>query len=361
MPLPQGFDDAPQVVAFGGQLKSAICLIKDGAALLSHHLGDLDDALTWDEFLKADADYAALFDHAPEVFACDMHPEMRASQHAAARAGTKPLIEVQHHHAHLGAVLAENDWPLSGGPVAGIILDGLGLGADGTIWGGELLLGDYHGVKRVAHLLPAPLVGGDAAQREPWRNAVMRLDQAGLSDRADTLFYDHPLTIIRQAAAKGLNAIPSSSAGRLFDAVAGVLGLCAKGQSFEGEAAMQLEAIAQADAPPYPFDADLSPAPMFRALIEDITQGASLCHMAGRFHAGLAQSFAQPARALVETGQARAVALSGGCFQNALLLSEVIKRLEDVPVVLHHQAPANDGGLALGQAVIAAAQRLGDR
>lgn len=362
LPLPTGFEDAPQVLAFGAHLKSAICLIKNGQALLSHHLGDLDDALTWDEFIKADADYAGLFDHAPEVFACDLHEGYRSSEHARSRAIEGQLIEVQHHHAHLAACLAENNWARDEGPVAGIILDGLGLGSDGTIWGGELLLGSYVGYERVAHLEAAPLVGGDAAQREPWRNAVARLDLAGLSAVADHLFADQPVGILRQAAQAGINTVASSSAGRLFDAVAAVIGVQAGAQSFEGEAAMRMEAMASGPFDdPYPFGADLSTAPLFQAIAADVAAGRDPAIMSARFHAGVAEAFAAPARALVESGSAKSVALSGGCFQNALLLDFTIRALGDVPVLIHQKVPANDGGLALGQAVIAAAQALADR
>jgi hydrogenase maturation protein HypF len=364
--LPPGFEEAPQVVAFGAHLKSAICLVKNGQALLSHHLGDLDDPLTWDEFVKADADYAALFDHHPEVFACDLHPGYRSSQHAAARAGDA-LVEVQHHHAHLASCLAENDWPLDGGPVAGIILDGLGLGSDGTIWGGEVLLGDYAGFTRAAHLQPAPLPGGDMASREPWRNLLARLDQAGLSVVADTMLADAPRDVLRQAIAKGVNAPLSSSAGRLFDAFAALLGFSGA-QSFEGEAAMQLEAMAlragSAVGSPYPFaetDGVIDPAPMWDAALADLHKGTGKEKMALRFHAGLAQAFATTAKQLLEDDHAKAVALSGGCFQNALLLEMTIKALGDAPILLHTKVPANDGGLALGQALIAAALDSGDR
>lgn len=364
LPLPPGFEEAPQVTAYGAHLKSAICLIKNGQALLSHHLGDLDDALTWDEFVKADADYADLFDHAPEVFACDLHPGYRSSQHAAERAGGAP-VEVQHHHAHLAACLAENDWPLEGGRVAGIVLDGLGLGTDGTIWGGEVLVGDYRGFDRGAYLRPAPLAGGDAANREPWRNALVRLDQAGLSDWADALFPDAPRALLRQAVDKGVNSTPSSSAGRLFDAVAAIVEPSGQAQSFEGEAAMALEAMADTDrGDGYPFQvsgAEIDPTPMLHALREDRLSGVSDAQISARFHVGLAHVFATRARGLVEAGEAQAVALSGGCFQNARLLSETVRALGDVPILLHHKVPANDGGLALGQAVIAAAQHISRR
>ena len=354
LPLPEGFRAAPQILAFGAQMKSAICLIKNGQALLSHHLGDLDDALTWEEFQKADRDYADLFDHHPVAFACDLHPGYRASRHAAQRSAaiSAPLIEVQHHHAHLAAVMGDARWALDQGPVAGIILDGLGLGTDGTIWGGEVLLGDYLHADRIAHLTPAPLIGGDAASRDPWRNLLARLDAAGLERDADRLLSAFPLALLRQAATARVNAPMSSSAGRLFDAVAAALGLAANTQSFEGEAAMALEAAAEGhDAAPYP-------APMFRALMADLANRTPTGQIAASFHTGLALAFATPARALVETGRAKAVALSGGCFQNATLLAACLDALNGIPVLIHHNTPANDGGLAFGQALITAARAI---
>lgn len=362
-PLPPGFDEAPQVLALGGQMKGAICLIKNGQALLGHHLGDLDDVLCAEEFDKAIADYAALFDHRPTLVAVDAHPGYRATQ--AGRAMGLPLAEVFHHHAHLASCLAENGWPLDGGKVAAIVLDGTGLGPDGTIWGGEVLLGDYCGFDRVAHLTPAPLPGGERASREPWRNALVRLDQAGLNDWADQLFAAQPREILRQAAAKGINAPMASSAGRLFDAFAAVVGLCANSQSYEGEAAMRLEALAS-----HPSEAgigfelsvngaELDPSPMWRDLRNLMAKGVHVTDLAWSFHSGLAQAFASKARALVKSGEARAVVLSGGCFQNTLLHKLTLEALGDTPVLIHLVTPANDGGLALGQAVIAAARALG--
>jgi hydrogenase maturation protein HypF len=361
LPLPPGFANAPEVVAYGGQLKAAICLLKGGQALLSHHLGDLDDALTWEEFLRADADFAAIFDHRPTVAACDLHPGYRASHHAAARG--LPLVQVQHHHAHLASCLADNLWPLDAGPVAGIVLDGMGLGTDGTVWGGEILLGDYRSFARVAHLAPAPLIGGDAAAIHPLRNLLARLDQAGLGDVMDRLYPEAPLAMLRQVATLGVHAPMSSSAGRLFDAFAAALGLVSGAQSYEGEAAMRLEALAvQAtdEVAPYFMDsaAVIDPGPLFRAWAQDVKAGVSPSTMAARFHAGLAQTFAIRARDLVQSGAAEAVALSGGCFQNATLLAMTLQALRGLQVLVHRTTPANDGGLALGQAVVAAAQGL---
>ncbi|MEI4484780.1 carbamoyltransferase HypF [Frigidibacter sp. MR17.14] len=359
--LPPGFEAAPPVLAYGAEMKAAICLTKGGQALLSHHLGELDEPLTWAEFLKAEADYTQLFEHRAAVLACDLHPGYRASAHAEAEAARRglPLQRVQHHHAHLAACLGESLWPLEGGPVAGVILDGTGYGADGTVWGGELLLGDYRAVTREGFLAPAPLPGGAAAAREPWRNAVMRLDAAGRGDLADRLFGDKPLAALRQAARAGVNAPMASSAGRLFDAVAALLGLCPDRQSYEGEAAMRLEALAEGVvAAPYGFGPGLDPAPMIRALAADLEAGRPAPEIAAAFQAGLAQAFAAPARALVAAGRARAVVLSGGCFQNAGLLTAMRTALEGVPVLVQARVPANDGGLALGQALVAAAASL---
>ncbi|MDP3342415.1 carbamoyltransferase HypF [Frigidibacter sp.] len=361
LPLPPGFGEAPQVLALGGQMKGAICLLKGGQALLGHHLGDLDDALCADEFSKAIADYTALFDQRPALVAVDAHPGYRATQ--AGHAMGLPVAEVWHHHAHLAACLAENGWPRDGGRVAGILLDGTGLGPDGTLWGGELLLGDYHGFERRGWLTPAPLPGGDRAAREPWRNALMRLDAAGLADWADELFPDAPRDGLRQAAAKGINAPLSSSAGRLFDAVAAVLGICPRAQSHEGEAAMRLEALAGQwrGAAALAFAQTgprIDPAPIWADMHRQMAQGAPAAQIAWQFHAGLATAFAGKARALVESGEAKAVVLSGGCFQNALLLDLTLQSLHGLPVLIHRTTPANDGGLALGQAVIAAARHV---
>ncbi|PRY87716.1 carbamoyltransferase HypF [Donghicola tyrosinivorans] len=377
LPLPKGFEDAPQTVAYGGQMKAALCLIKNGQALLGHHLGELDEALTWEAFQQADRDYSDLFDHKPQVVAVDLHPDFRASRHGAARAEAEglKLEEIQHHHAHLAACMGENLWPLDGGEVAGIILDGVGLGPDGTVWGGEVLLGDYTGYERAAWLRPAPLIGGDMAAKEPWRNALARLDQAGLPDWADALFPDKPLAMARMAAERGLNTPQSSSAGRLFDAVAACLGICPDRQSYEGEAAMTLEALAQ-KAPPeemafyYDINASgsrIDPAKMWEPLRNDLENGVSTEIIALRFHSALARAFACAAVGLVQQGRARAIALSGGCFQSALLLDLTCHWIEaeasslgiKVPVMHHTKTPANDGGLALGQALIAAARHLG--
>ncbi len=362
--LPEGLRAAPPLTAVGGHLKAAIAQAKSGQVLLSQHLGDLDGAEAWDEWQRAEADSRALFEIAPELWACDAHPGYRSTGFAEAAAGAAPLIRVQHHHAHLAGCLAENGWGAAEGPVVGVILDGLGWGADGTIWGGELLLGDYGQMARVGHLRPAPLPGGDAANREPWRNLLARLDVGGLGALAGDLLSEHPVETLRAAVAAQVNAPLSSSVGRLLDAAAALIGCAPPRLRYEGEAAMRLEALASRSTDPGAYRLDpgpegLDPSAMFAALARDRAAGAPPADLARRVHRGLARAFAIPARRLVEAGQARAVALSGGCFQNAILTGDMVAALHDVRVLTHRTVPANDGGLALGQAAVAAAWATG--
>ncbi len=363
--LPEGLQEAEPGFAWGGEMKSAFCMTKGGSALLSHHLGDLSGAESWDEYQAATEDYADLFEHEARWHACDLHPEYRPSR-AAERQSTErgvPLYPVQHHHAHLASALVEHGHPAGGGRVVGLILDGLGLGADGTIWGGEVLLGDYSGYERIAWLSPVPLLGGDAANKEPWRPLLAHLDAAGLGGRADAMLPDAPRALLRRAATAGINAPLTSSAGRLFDAVSAALGLVRGAQCYEGEAAMRLEALARKaprTAGAYPIGTEATHGPIatdafWHALINDLASGTAPEIIAYRFHAGLACACTARARALVEDGSAVAVALSGGCFQNALLLECALDGLTDLPTITHRRVPAGDGGLALGQAAIGAA------
>ncbi|WP_371346586.1 carbamoyltransferase HypF [Ancylobacter sp. IITR112] len=370
--LPAGFAHAPPVLALGGDLKSAICLTIGGKALLSHHFGDLDEPATQEAFERAIGDYSALFHHRPAAIAVDRHPDYRPSRFGAALAVARglPLVTVQHHHAHIAAVMAEHGWPLEAGPVIGIALDGLGLGADGTIWGAEILLCDYRTSRRLARLRPIPLAGGDAANREPWRVLLAHLDAAlGPAAVPDALFTRLPAATLRAMIARGLNAPLASSAGRLFDAMAALLGLAPLRLSFEGEAALALQAVAEmaADAPSYPFGCaqmddlmEIDPAPMWRAACADQAAGVPPGPIARRFHVGVAEAFAGHALSLAAAHGASAIALSGGVCQNALLLEMLVARLEPsgLSLLLPGEVPANDGGLALGQAVIAAARRI---
>ncbi|MDI4666663.1 carbamoyltransferase HypF [Xanthobacter autotrophicus] len=374
--LPADFADAPPVLALGGELKSALCLTHGTRALLSHHLGDLDEPATGDAFETARADYAALFAHKPAVVAVDLHPDYRATRlgEDLAAAGGLPLERVQHHHAHMAAAMAEAGWRRADGPVVGIALDGLGLGEDGTVWGAEILVCDYRTSRRIARLSPIPLAGGDAASREPWRVLLAHLDRAlgrAAVDRDPHLtarFAGKPLLTLRAMMDKGLNVPSASSAGRLFDAVAALLGLAPDRLSHEGEAAMALEAVAEGEAPPYPFGlhaettpAEIDPTPLFKALMADLHAGRPRATAAAAFHTGLAEAFVAAAAQVAKAEGLTAVALSGGVFQNARLLDEMVRRLKarGLAPLVPAEVPANDGGLAFGQAVVAAARRMG--
>jgi hydrogenase maturation protein HypF len=359
--LPEGFEDAPAVTAWGGQLKGAVCVAARGEALLSHHLGDLDEPLSWGEAIRAERDYAALFDHVPARLACDAHPDWRTTTQAEmqAQAAGLPLIRVQHHHAHIAAAMAEAGWPRGGGPVLGVAMDGLGWGPDGTVWGGEFLLCTYYRFERVGHLRPVPLPGGEAAQREPWRNLWAQLVAAGIDPAP--LLPGRPLGTLAAMVGKGVNAPLSSSAGRLFDAVAAALGLAPQRLSFEGEAAMALEsaALRHGHERGYPFGWDgsiLDPAPMWHALLVDLRRGVPPGPIAARFHLGFAAAIRHAATALAARFGAAAIALGGGVFQNAMLLEACLDGLA-LPALVPETCPAGDGGLALGQAVVAAARR----
>ncbi|WP_038362292.1 carbamoyltransferase HypF [Bosea sp. 117] len=372
--LPAALAGAPPVLALGGELKSAICLTLGRKALLSNHLGDLEEPATQDEFERAIADYSAIFDHRPAAVAVDLHPNYRPSRLGAALAEARglPLIAVQHHHAHIAAVMAEHGRPPEAGPVIGIALDGLGFGEDGTVWGAEVLLCDYASSRRLARLLPIPLAGGDAASREPWRVLLAHLDAAlGPDAVPPTLFEGRQVATLRAMIARGINAPPASSAGRLFDAMGALLGLAPARLGFEGEAAMALQALAEAapsGLPPYPFATasvdglvEIDPSPMWREALTDRQAGVPAATIARRFHEGVAAIFADTAASLAAVHGANAVALSGGVFQNALLLEAVAARLADrsLELLLPGQVPANDGGLAFGQAAVAAARLLG--
>ena len=382
--LPPGLEAAPPLLALGAELKSTICLVQHGQAILSQHLGDLEDARTARAFERAVDLYRQLFELAPRAIAVDLHPDYRSTQRGRIWADEEgiPVIALQHHFAHIAAVLADNDWPLDAGPVIGVALDGLGYGIDGRVWGGELLVADYLGFRRVGHLREVPLPGGARAMREPWRNLVAHLEVAFGWDEVARRWprlaltkrlSKRPLDLLQRMMARGVNAPLSSSCGRLFDAVAAALDIRADAIAYEGQAAVELEAAARrglgAAGDGYAFvveqDASsgawlLSPAPMWCALLDDLATGVETAHIAARFHIGLAAVVADLAAQLAAERGLATVALSGGVFQNRTLFEAVAARLQGrgLSVLTHRRVPANDGGIALGQAVAAAARLL---
>ncbi|MCK7612901.1 carbamoyltransferase HypF [Roseibium sediminicola] len=369
------FQDAPKVLAMGGELKATFCLLNGQDAILSQHIGDLENAPTFADYKRLLTLYLDLYEFRPEVIAIDAHPQYLSSRYGEelAREFGAKLVKVQHHHAHLASVMAERQIPPQGIDY-GIILDGLGWGADGTIWGGEILKGSYAAFERVGHFQPVPLPGGAAAIREPWRNLVAHLRAAfGTSYREhlDGTGLSEALSgkntgMLEQMMERGVNAPLSSSAGRLFDAVAAALGISFDRQSFEGEAGMRLEALARPfmdEEMAYPLDIAggeplrLCFAPLWRALLTDLRKGVSPGRISARFHLGLVEGVVGILlRVDAKTGDA--VMLSGGVLQNALLRERLPDKLrrERFKTITHWTVPANDGGLALGQAAIAAVQ-----
>jgi len=394
--LPKGFETAPELLAMGGELKSTFCLVKDGAAILSQHQGDLEDIRTFDDYRKNLALYTKLFDHAPVALVADMHPEYLSSKLARERASAEalPLMEIQHHHAHVASCLAENGQELDAPAVLGIVLDGLGWGGDDTLWGGEFLLADYRRYQRLGTFKPVAMLGGAQAAREPWRNLYAHL-MAEMTWPVFAMNFDElelhgylaakPRATLDAMITNGINAPQASSCGRLFDAVAAALNICRERQAYEGEAAARLEAIVdedtlrnEDDALGYPLSIPnlrgsglpyIEPLGLWNAVLGDLILKTPAPVMAARFHKGLAKSIVAMTKKLAsgedEAGPRRftTVALSGGCFQNRILFEEVTRRLENesFTVLSHAQVPANDGGLALGQAAIGAAHLIKSR
>ncbi|MCB1504951.1 MAG: carbamoyltransferase HypF [Hyphomicrobiaceae bacterium] len=372
--LAPGFRYSPAALAFGAELKATFCLARNGTATISQHLGDLEEPATCDDYRKTLELYRRLYDFTPEVIAVDKHPDYASHRWGVALANELgvPLLSVQHHHAHLAAALAEHGIDRDCDNALGIVLDGTGLGDDGTIWGGEFLLGGYRSFRRVAHMEPIGLPGGVAAVREPWRNTFAHLRAAAASGDIDlehpalSWLSRKPIKTIEQMLVQGINTPLASSAGRLFDAVAGALDLCRDRQTFEGQAAMSLETLAVSEiahAAPYPFDvgtgnpAVASFGPMWNPLLHDLELGVSRHLIAARFHHTLIDAVVQTVMEIGRRDHLALVALSGGVFQNSLLLDGIGTSLEErgLRVLRHRQVPCNDGGVSLGQAAVAMA------
>jgi hydrogenase maturation protein HypF len=357
-----------EVLAVGAQQKNTLCLTRAGFALPSQHLGDLENFETLRFFEETLERMSRLFHVRPTAVAHDLHPGYLSTQ-LALKMESLRRIPVQHHHAHIASCMAEHRLQ---GRVIGVAWDGTGLGTDQTIWGGEFLAADYLGFDRFARLRPVLLPGGDSGVREPWRVArSYLLDTLGAIPGGppwDRMASPERLRIVDSMLQGRINTIPTSSAGRLFDAVASLIGL-RHTVSFEGQAAMMLEAAAQESAddsaPPYEYligagspnagTLDLDLRPMIRQILDDLARGDVQPRIAARFHATLVAAIAAVcSRMRADLGLDR-VCLSGGCFQNALLLQGCVDtlRADGFHVFTHHEVPANDGGVSLGQAAIA--------
>lgn len=376
--LPAELGHASSWLACGADRKAAFALSRDARATLAPHLGELTHPAAMLAYESTLPLFSALHGFTPEGVVVDAHPDYASSDFGArfAKSQRLPLERVGHHHAHIAACLAENQWSSASGPVLGVALDGLGYGDDGTLWGGEFLVCDYASSERVAALEAVALLGGDRAARAPWRSLYAHL-RAAMSWDEIGAFADVPSIralmarrsdVFETMLERGLGAPPASSCGRLFDAVARALDVRGEEIAYEAEAAMALEALVDPrvdegmEAYPFSTRADdvvrLSAAPMWPLLLEDVRRGVPVSVVSGRFHSGLARAVAELAIERASVRGIGTVALSGGCFLNRWLLEAVVDRLEaaGLRVLLHERLPPHDGCLALGQLAIAAAR-----
>ncbi|MBW3591701.1 MAG: carbamoyltransferase HypF [Actinobacteria bacterium] len=347
------------ILAAGPELKHTFCIGSGARAILSHHIGDLENWEAMSSFVQSVEHYQQVFEVRPKVVAYDLHPEYLATKWAMSQEGVR-LIGVQHHHAHIASCLVDNRRDER---VVGLALDGTGYGDDGTLWGCEVLVCDLSGYERYGHLKTVALPGGAAAVREPWRMAALYLQAAFGSDAyALDLSFVHRTADrwkpILHMARTGLNSPISSSAGRLFDAASCLL-VQRDRVSYEGQAAIELEQLADPgvdDAYPCTVtDGRLDGTELISAMVADVVKGAPGTEAAAKFHNGFAAALVEVAERAARDAGVRVVALSGGTFQNQLLTAQVLRGLSErsLEVLTHSRVPANDGGISLGQAAVA--------
>ncbi len=356
------------VLACGAELKNTFSVAKNRHVFVSHHIGDLENYETLRSFTTGIEHFTRLFDVEPAVVAHDLHPEYLSTKYAV-DLDDVDLVGVQHHHAHIASCLADNG---ADGPVLGVAFDGLGYGTDGTIWGGEFLRADLVDFQRLAHLEPVPLPGGTTAIKQPWRTAVAYLSGRygdDLPTGLDLLRRNETWPEVAAVARQRAHSPLTSSAGRLFDAVAAILGV-RDAINYEGQAAIELEQLADRDERGgYPASVSTGNvlraqgADLVAAVVDDLRSGTPGPVIAARFHTGIAAMIHDVCVRLRERTGLAEVALSGGVFQNMLLLHRVVARLESsgFRVLVHSRVPPNDGGVSLGQAAIAGARDRGAR
>ncbi len=359
--------DLGRILAVGGHLKNTFCLTEGHNAFLSQHIGDLEDAKTLGYFQWCVDHLQKILRIRPELVAHDLHPAYLSTRYAQQLAEEQGLeaVAVQHHHAHIAACMAEHG---VAGPVLGVACDGTGYGADGTVWGCEILISTYDDYTRVAHLDYVPLPGGEQAISQPWRMAAVYLDRQGLLD-ADIEFCRNLDTaawrLLSQMIEKEINCPLASSAGRLFSAVSALVGLCPV-EAYESQSAIMLEAAATNTDGVYDYeiarDNDMlimQPGPMFGEIVNDLQTGTPIGQISARFHNTFVQMLAETAQQVADETGIGQIALSGGTFQNELVLVGLYHQLTEAgfEVLIHQETPPNDGGLGLGQAVVAAAKK----
>jgi hydrogenase maturation protein HypF len=365
-PDPDAGAGAEVILATGGDLKTTFCLMaSDGHAHLSSHLGDMADPRTQACFESALDHLAHMTDRTVAVLACDLHPSYATTHWAHRVQGSRPVRQVQHHHAHAVSLLAEHG--RLGTPMIAVTYDGTGYGTDGTIWGGELLAigADIARFTRVGHLAAFGLAGGDGAMRQPARIALDLLWRAGVAWEPDlapvAAVGSHGRHVLAQQIPRALGCVPTTSMGRLFDAVSSLLDVC-QDVSYEGQAAIELEHLARAGAhgPVLEFDIAngvLDPAPVIIGLVDGLRAGATVPDLAAAFHGAVIRATVRAATECARVAGISTIGLTGGVFANRLLLDGISSELSGCgfDVLTHHVVPCNDGGLALGQAAIAAA------
>jgi hydrogenase maturation protein HypF len=362
--------DTPPILGCGGELKNTFCLTNGRYAFLSHHIGDLENYETLTSYEEGITHFEHLFRVKPTLLVHDLHPDYLSTRYAQNRAAEQglPILGVQHHHAHIAACMTENQIE-SEQPVLGFSFDGTGYGEDGAIWGGEVLLSTYKSFSRSAHLDYVPLIGGEKAIREPWRMALAWLIKANIELSPD-------LPPVQMMLSKGIQfetvltlfhrrSTETSSIGRLFDAVASLIGIRQE-VNYEGQAAIELEAkTAKQEYPSYLFkliepdqhtsSIRIDPCPMLHEIVEDFRNGCSKNIIASRFHHTVKEIVLHTSRRVLPDDKPFAIALSGGVWQNMILLQITQKALEQAgfSVITHHVVPANDGGISLGQIAVA--------
>ena len=358
--------DLPPILAVGGELKNTICLTKGRHAFLSQHIGDLENLESYAFFKATIASFKRILDVEPEFLAYDLHPDYFSTRWALEQEGMKQ-VGVEHHHAHIASCMAENHLD---GRVIGIALDGTGYGTDGAVWGGEVLLATYVEFERAAHLEYVPMPGGTAAILEPWRMAVSYLHQhfGAAFLEMDIPFVrglDHrQAALLARMADRGINSPLTSSCGRLFDAVSALAGIRQR-VNYEAQAAIELEAAIVTDEEDagYPFDLQpdargwiIGTRPLFEALLNDLKYNAPAGIVSRRFHVGFVGVLAHLAGLVRAKTGLDNICLSGGSFQNAFLFEHLRRKLEadGLNVFTHSEVPCGDGGLSLGQALVAA-------
>jgi hydrogenase maturation protein HypF len=354
------------VLAVGAELKSTFCLTKGNYAYMSPHIGDMENLETLEAMERGLAHFRAIFRCEPTKVVCDLHPGYLSTKWARqfAEKNGLPLVQVQHHYAHVASLMAEHGMDGSE-PVLGVSFDGTGYGTDGAIWGGEVMIADHRSFQRVARLKYVPLPGGDAAVKRPYRMALAHLMAAGIAWDEDlpcvAAAPKEERRILRRQIETGLNCVDTSSMGRLFDAVASLVGVCHVA-SYEAQGAIELEMTSSVIDRNYKFEIVeldgliIDPATALLALVTDMRAGVPRAVMAARFHAGVAEMITEVCVRLRARGAPPVAGLTGGVFQNVLLLRETKARLErnGFRVLIHQVVPPNDGGLALGQAVLGA-------